>query len=295
MSKLKIPDGFNIVTLPPLRRGWAIVKSKHANIIEKEIIPFIDKPKTFLTKGRAGLFRFVVNHPEIKHILVRPYKRGGMVGPLLKNIYWGKQRAIKELTITNLAFNKGLPVPEVLGVILQPKGLGFYQAFIMIREISDTSDLPDYLARLKTTDTRELFRQKQALFQAIIESLVQFHNAGFYHSDLNLRNLLVQKENHGTLKVWIVDLDRAKYYPDTPIKSGSGLTLNQRINNLIRLARSLVKLGLGKLIGPADRLLFLKCYLRAIGEDQKSLLRRINYYCAANIRRHRLWWKITKP
>jgi len=282
MPQVKIPGGFKVISLPD---GQAVVKEKYQELLQKEVLPLlgVSGAGVHLDKGRGGVIRFTVNHPEISQIIVRFYKRGGVIaGPILKDCYWGQSRPLTELEVTDHAFNKGLTVPEVLGVVFQPAVLGFYRAALLMREIPEARDLTEYLAGFPAGNRAAWRAIKQVLIKAVVESLVQFHNAGFYHADLNLRNLLVQTGNDGQLKAWIVDLDKAVHYDK--------LSLEQRLANLARLTRSLVKLRLERIITAADRLRFLKYYWTAAGEKSALTVKPISLYCTAQIRRHRRWW-----
>lgn len=287
MNNFKISDNFNVVSLP---NGLTIIKKQYEPLLIKEIIPFIGEfpvSKTSqITGGRKGLYRFKLESAELHTVVVRPCMRGGFIGPLLKDIYWSKKRLISELIISEMALNKGLLVPEIIGIVLQPKGFGFYKGFVIMREIYNSLNLYDYIKTVVIHDKNTLIDRKKELMEAVLESLSMFHNEGFYHSDLNMTNLIVQKESDGKSKVWIIDLDRAGYYEK--------LTMNQRISNLVRLIRSLIKLGLSSIITRGDRLKFLKRYLEFIGENNRYQIKKINYSCSSNINCHRVWWKLTR-
>jgi len=298
MNKSKIPNGFSVLSLP---KGWAVIKKQYEPLLTKEVIPFIGEfpfspsdsessgrtcKTTQIVGGRKGLYRFKLQDAELSTVVVRPCKRGGVLsGLLLKDIYWSAKRMIDELIISEMALNKGLAVPQIIGVLLQPKGLGFYKGFIIMREIYNSLNVSDYLKTVVAHDNARLFHRKKDLIETISNSLIQFHNCGFYHSDLNITNLVLQRDDAEKLKIWIIDLDKAKYYKE--------LAFAKRINNLIRLNRSVIKLGLDKIITSSDRLRFLKSYLGTTGKNNQDFISRINLRCTANIRRHRLWWRIT--
>ncbi len=278
----KMSEGFVTVDIDG---GWVIAKEIYRETLAKEIIPLVDKSTPVKGKGRGGLLSFSTANPKLKQIVIRPCRRGGILaGPILKSNYWGPKRAIRELAINNLAFNKGLPVPEILGILLKKYRLGFFKAFIMTKEISGAVELPEYIESIKSGNKKEFYLRKAALFKSILESLFKFHDAGFYHPDLNMKNLLITTEGKGGIKTWIIDLDRATYHEK--------LSLTKRIRNLVRLARSLVKLELDKIITRTNRLWILKEYLSAIGENNKRALKEINYFCNININCHKFWWKI---
>ncbi|MBI4834252.1 MAG: hypothetical protein HY811_05485 [Planctomycetes bacterium] len=306
MTGFKIPEGF---VTSEISGGWVITKTSYREVLEKEVIPLVDKSTPISGKGRGGLLSFSTGHPDIKQVVIRPCRRGGtLTGPLLKSSYWGTKRAIRELFINNLAFNKGLAVPEMLGIILKrPRStsfrehpidspdkigvtagmghrMGFFKAFVIMKEISGAIELPEYIESIKTRDKKELSLRKATLFKSVLESLLKFHNAGFSHPDLNMKNLLIATDEKGGLKTWIIDLDRVTYHEK--------LGLTKRIRNLVRLARSMVKLNIDQIITRTDRLWMLKGYLNAIGENNKRALKETNYFCNSNINYHKFLWKI---
>lgn len=279
----KFPRGFEIVSLD---KRTALIKKEYQSSL-KEWLDYLTNPEKAPEikhlGGRGGSFSFRVSSPHLIRVIVRPYKRGGLLtNPLLKDTYWGTRRFLQELEVSTLAFNKALPVSEPLGIVLEPKALGFYKAFIISREITGAQDIPTVLESFKDLESHLLFQKKQKLLKALASAIVEFHNGGIYHPDLHLKNILVQENQSGQPAIYIIDLDRAKYHEH--------LKFSQRVRNLVRLNRSIIKLGLDKIITPSDRLSFLKSYLELISQNKPPITRSISQRCARNIRFHRFWW-----
>ena len=78
------------------------------------------------------------------------------------------------------------------------------------------------LDKLKQTPLTE------AEWQATAETLARFHNAGVFHADLNINNILF--DEHG--KVFLIDFDRGE------IRKPAQQTVE---NNMDRLKRSFIK------------------------------------------------------
>jgi tRNA A-37 threonylcarbamoyl transferase component Bud32 len=274
----------------PLPGKEAILKSKYKEILETEVIPYIDEfpvsKASQIVGGRKGLYRFKLTSAELHTVVVRPCKRGGFFGELLKDAYWSKKRIISELIISDMALNIGIPVPEIIGVVLQPKGFGFYKGFVIMREIFNSLNLADYIKTVVSHDSAKIFHRKKDLIEAISGNLIKFHDNGFYHSDLNMTNLLVQRDDEGKLKIWIIDLDKSGHYEKLP--------LDKRIDNLIRLNRSLIKMELDATITSNDRLRFLKSYLKHMGEQEQDILKDTIHKCSANVKTHNLSWELSK-
>lgn len=286
-KSFKLPPGFEVISL---KKGMAVIKSECQTWLKEGLDSLAKPEKTPEIKhlgGRGNSFSFPVSDPQINRIVVRPYKRGGfLTGPLLRNIYWGVRRFLQELEVSVIAFNKGLPVSEPLGIVLEPKALGFYKAFILSKEITGAKDISTALESLKRAEPCLLSRKKQELLKALVAAIVRFHNGGIYHPDLHLKNILVRENPSGLPEIFIIDLDRAKYY--------NSLRFSQRVNNLVRLNRSIIKLGLDKIITASDRLRFLESYLSLIGQDNPQLVRSISQRCERNVRLHRAGWRLRR-
>ena len=77
-------------------------------------------------------------------------------------------------------------------------------AFIVTQGEADTIQLDEYLARqwykLPISDKRRLLKILQSV---LIKQLLTAHNAGFYHWDLKLRNILLQGQPEQARLLWI--------------------------------------------------------------------------------------------
>ena len=60
------------------------------------------------------------------------------------------------------------------------------------------------------------------------------HDAGIYHADLHLKNILLKQDASGAFSAYIIDLDKS-FVVDK-------LTVEQRMKNLLRLNRSIDKI-----------------------------------------------------
>ena len=88
---------------------------------------------------------------------------------------------------------------------------------------------------------------------AIAGAIADMHDAGILHADLNLKNVLVRNPFDAP-EAYVIDFDRAELTARP--------TLRQRLANLLRLDRSVVKWAASRrAVAPADRLRTLRCYL----------------------------------
>jgi len=271
---MKIPDSFSQESKPD--GSTVILKNKYKDMLQKEVIPYIKDPDgkaEKINKGRGVIFRFSLADNELKNVIVRQNKRGGLFGKIIGSAGCSKSRAFNEVVNNNAAFEKGLAVPEMLGLYINPKSIGNYGVFIITKEIVGTKDLPDYLEGFDRTD----YAKKGKLLESLLDTIKGFHDEGFYHPDLNMTNLLA-REDDGKINTWIVDFDKVTHK--------DSLSYKQRRSNLIRLTRSLVKLRLDKFISASDRLRFINMYLKAINKGEKRGARKLSYACTGSIRRH---------
>lgn len=160
-----------------------------------------------------------------ERVLVRAYRRGGLLRHLNQTRYWTGRRARDELRATEHARVAGVRAPLVLAAAERRWRIG-YTAALASLWIPDAADLADWLpgagAPARNALLRELGRQ-----------LATLHAAGIEHRDLNLRNALVAL---GGPLVYLLDFDRARVH-------GDALPATLRGRGLRRLERSAKKLG----------------------------------------------------
>ena len=165
--------------------------------------------------GRGGLLRFPY---ETGWGVIRGYRRGGFVRRFLKESYFVVNRPLREFLLHVRLFEQGLPMPEPLGVLWERRGLCFRGA-LATREI-DGVTLFEYLASAPDAPGETL-----GCAGALIREM---HDAGVFHADLQVRNILVGRDH-----LYLIDFDRARL--------ACRVSRLQRARNLLRLRRSLVK------------------------------------------------------
>lgn len=238
--------------------------------------------------GRGAYMAIPVSDLRDRRLIVRHYSHGGLWGKLAGDVLWGRNRPLRELVNTEKALERGVDTAEVVALRFRKYFGPLYRADIFTLEISDAEDL---IVFLSNRPAEEIFTQKRELVRHIAKAVRKMHDAGMYHADLHLKNILVKTDN--TLKVYIIDLDKSELYADVSI---GGLSVERRMDNILRLDRSVEKFKEWrpdlKLITRADRLRFLREYMReyAAGEggDWKALARKYATHHAT----HRLWWRL---
>jgi hypothetical protein len=181
--------------------------------------------------NRMSAFR--VNIAGAPEMFARRSRRGGFIGSLLQNVYLNdiylgtNPRPLIELALTVEAMNRGVPVVEPMGAIVEWIGPALYRGFFLTRAMPGMT-----LWEFLLTDDDPVVRShvlEQA--RAAIETM---HTKGLSHADLNLHNLLVTQAGE-SFTVMILDLDKSRLY-DSPLSPA------MRRANLARLARSARKL-----------------------------------------------------
>ncbi|MHC5035897.1 MAG: lipopolysaccharide kinase InaA family protein [Planctomycetota bacterium] len=231
-------------------------------------------------RGRGGVFAVEIpGHPGARAV-IRYYRHGGLSGVLFGGWFFGVSRAFRELVMAHDAFAKGVPTPRPLAAVTFRRFGLFYRAFLVSEESRGTQDLA-VLTETVRSDPKGSRKQREAA-SAAARVVRTMHDAGFYHADLNLKNILVSFDGEkGSAQILDWDLSRSM---------GRPLTRRERMSNLMRLDRSARKsTALGLSIPLKERLRFLKVYLApgGIAAPTRGELRRWAFRSWF----HRLaWW-----
>ncbi len=151
--------------------------------------------------------------------VLRHYRRGGWAQRLLSDQYlWlgaTRARSFTEFSIMHAMWSSGLPVPQPLAAAVWRVGL-LYRAALVTARIPDARPLA-------------VISNAEVWFEAG-RVIADMHDAGVWHADLNVFNLMVDDQ----LRVWLIDFDRARQ---------GRMTQALRAENLARLLRSLRKVA----------------------------------------------------
>lgn len=155
--------------------------------------------------------------------VLRHYRRGGLVAPLLGDRYvWNgrvRSRGFAEFSLLAELRRRGLPVPVPIAARYARRGV-YYTADLITRTIENARTLAGIIA---------VRRFDSALAAQVGALVARFHAAGVDHADLNAHNILVADE-----RLWLIDFDRGEI-------RGTGTAW--KLANLARLKRSLLKVG----------------------------------------------------
>lgn len=218
---------------------------------------FRSHPSTL--KGRAPLAIASLPGRE-ERIALRRLVHGGLLGPLLGRAYLGTGRATREIAVTSALRAAGAPVPTPVLACAERLFSAWWT--LAIGTIYEENTL-DGVAWLEAApDATSLVRVTRAAGRAVRA----FHDAGGRHADLHVKNLLVR--DGSPPEVLLIDLDRARVTP--------GLTPGERMSQIMRLFRSLLKRELLTTVGRRGIASFFGAYC---GDDRalrRALLRRVD-------------------
>jgi 3-deoxy-D-manno-octulosonic acid kinase len=159
-----------------------------------------------------------------KQLVLRHYRRGGLVQKLVADRYWWRgvtrTRSFAEWRILFELWQAGFPVPAPLAAGYRRAGR-WYTADILIELIKDARTLAEHLQAVELPLSQ---------WVAIGRTVRELHNHGVWHADLNAHNVMLDLNG----KVWLIDFDRAR-------RRKPGLWSDA---NLARLYRSIEKVML---------------------------------------------------
>lgn len=136
-----------------------------------------------------------------QHMVLRHYRRGGLLAPLLGDRYLrqpeASTRAMREFRLLAMMRDAGLPVPRPCAAALLPDTLLTYRAALMIERIPDARDLVALLQEGPLP---------AAIWTETGRVIARLHRAGIWHADLNAHNILLDARE----QVWLIDFDKCR-------------------------------------------------------------------------------------
>lgn len=278
----------------PIPPSFSLIKKGKVSLLLKEeykgflLRQGIEEVKTFLTKHLQETRHLEgrTPHPSVpieggKRMVVRQYSHGGLLKAFTKNLYLSGARSFRELVLTEEIRSCGIPTVQPIGAVHHALFPPFYRAYLFTLEIPNAFNLTQYFRHIASLSTRERINLKREVIRKAGLLLREFHRAGFYHADLQVKNLLVVED-----RVLLIDFDRSC--------RKANLTPRDRIRNLLRLNRSVEKWKRSGLpVTRTDRWRFLTAYAGENEEIVKELKKALRNY-SIGLFLHRIGWKIEK-
>jgi 3-deoxy-D-manno-octulosonic acid kinase len=186
-----------------------------------------------------------------ERLLVRRVLHGGALGSWLGTSLLGLGRPLRELVGTAVLRSRGAPVPRPAFVWGERRSGPLYRAAVATHLEEDTQDA---LGFLESHPSRARVLRAAA---AAGRSIRRLHDAGGRHADLHVKNLLLREHERETDCI-IVDLDG--------IRVGESVDARRRMQELMRLLRSLLKRRVLDAVGDRGLARFFDAY---VGRDRE--------------------------
>lgn len=164
-------------------------------------------------------------------------------------------RALATWKIGVALANRGIATARPIAVVHPPAFSYRRDSYVATQWIEDACDLHHYAWKLQTLGERERTPRTRECIRKLAELLGRLHEWGFRHRDIKGCNVVARETADG-IDVSFVDVDG--------IRSPFWLLRGMREKNLARLSASF---DAHPWITRADRVRFLKVYLRAIHRD----------------------------
>ena len=266
-ENFSIPSSFSLVRK---RKVFLLLKNEYKDFLLEQGIEDIE---AFLRANRETSTYLLgrTPHPSIplkgeKRMVIRLYSHGGLLRSLTRDLYLCGARSIQELALTEKIISSGIPTIQPIGAIHRFVFTLFYKAYLLSLEISGAKDLMQYFHEIGPHPSRERLLHKRRTILSAGLLVRQFHEAGFFHADLQLKNILVSGE-----RLFLIDFDHS-YQKDV-------LTTGEKKKNLIRLNRSVEKWRqLGLPITRTDRLRFFRAYAEKDEEMRETMKKALRTY-----------------
>jgi hypothetical protein len=183
-----------------------VVRADLEECITIPVFQEVDKTEeasAYLGRGRLRLVRFKSGETGV----IRAYRHGGWFRKITGEAFFTwPPRPFRELTITEELRCRGIPTVEVYGACVAPIWGPMYRGWLITRELAGAQNL---WAVLQSGLFQEL--KPGRVLRAVAESIYALHREGVYHSDLNLKNILIREEST-VVKAYIIDFDKAKLF-----------------------------------------------------------------------------------
>ena len=266
-ENISIPPSFSLV-----QRGKVslLLNEKYKDFLLQEGIEDIE---TFLQRYRqtSKYLSGRTLHPSIpikngERLVIRQYSHGGLLRAFTRNLYLFGSRSFRELALTEEILSCGIPTIQPIGAIHRFIFSPFYKAYFLSLEVPQAIDLIQYCKGITLQPSAEKLLFKRRTIRSAGRLLREFHQAGFFHGDLQLKNILVAGD-----RTLLIDFDRSC--------RKKLLSNKERMRNLLRLNRSVEKWKRhGLRITWTDRLRFFRAYADDDLEFRKAMKRIFRTY-----------------
>ena len=281
-KNIPIPPSFSLIKK---RKTFLLLKNEYRDLLLQQGIEDIE---VFL-KGRIQVTHYLAGrsfHPSVpikdgERMIVRRYFHGGLFAFITRNLFLFGSRSFRELALAEEIRSCGIPTIEPIGAIHRPTKFLFYKAYLLSLEVPHALNLIQYFQKMEPHLSSATLSRKRNMIRSAGFLLRQFHEFGFFHGDLQLKNILLNGE-----ELLLIDFDRS-YRKRT-------LSLREKMKNLLRLNRSVEKWRrLGLPITRADRWRFFLSYAGDDAKIRESMEKVIRTYTIRHFI-YRLGWAVER-
>ena len=256
------------MAVPQKREVGRFTLFYYASLLEPAtLIQGLLESRVIAGKGRGGIR--VIETGGLK-LAVRAYRHGGLFRGFTGPFFLNAGRVVLEAEIMLYLRERGFPVAAPFAAVIE-KLFVVRRLYLVTAFEDDTVGLLEYL---HTCTKRERMRAAVKL-AGLVRGLEQ---AGVYHRDLHLRNVLVTRDS----RLVLLDFDRAAKKPLLP---GD---VESMVRRLDRFTEKMERQGLLH-VGAVEKALFLRTYARLSGNDMTEKMTRRH---AARGLLHRVGWLI---
>jgi hypothetical protein len=207
-------------------------------------------------QGRAALARVEAGAASLA---LRAVRHGGVFARALGGALGGPARPLAEIAANVRLAARGAPVPR-------PAFAGAWRHGIVWHGVVATHWEDGAADGERFLGSAPPPARIAAAIAAAAHAIRRFHDAGGSHPDLHAKNLLLRARDDA-FEALVIDLDGARVE--------SEVSSRRRMEQLMRLYRSLVKRGLLAAIGPRGADAFLDAYANGDTALRRALLARL--------------------
>lgn len=284
MDQNALPAGFTLV-----RRGNTVLALRE-DYCEQLLRQGIHEPQRLIQssphveylQGRTSLAVMPIEGAEDERMVIRHYRRGGLLGKVVKDLFFGRSRPFRELRLCEEARARGVETIEVLAAEHHGVLGRLHRADLVSKEWSGSIDLLGYLGRSGTPPSPSQMLERRKVIAAVGAAVRRMHDANILHRDLHLKNILIRQDRERDIEVRIIDLDKSCLC--------KAIGSRRRIANLSRLNRSVTKFGVDDCVSRTDRMRFLRAYVKT-GDDWRGMRQKLFATCRRDLRLHSLLWR----
>jgi 3-deoxy-D-manno-octulosonic acid kinase len=217
--------------------------------------------------GRGGIKIIEVGG---RKLVARKYAHGGLFRMFTGDLFLDRRRAVEEAEVMNYLREKDFPVVTPFCVVAEKRAFAFRLHLVTVLE----EGAVDLLRQLGISPRRQRLR----IAKQFAEALRRLEQAGVFHPDLHLRNVLLTPEG----KLVFLDFDRARR------KAIGRRDMESMFRRLGRFVDKMEREGQFSATG-LEKALFLRTYARLSGTDLTQRLARSTRRAGL---RHRVGWFI---